>query len=178
MRGIEHAVRKRMERIQTNHTANRRWISTFNRTYSSFLTHRQRTRIVTPIASYPSFPIHTNHAQPEFHHSSSSHSILLSSSYRFEYVISTYSQFQIYPLMVNRKEEVKKDSFSPLAVKNDSTQEKEWEQDQKMRRQNHSYYKNPIFTYLSNVNPLFLSNNNYQESYILYARTNARKKDF
>ena len=42
----------------------------------------------------------------------------------------------------------------------------------------HSYYKNPIFTYLSNVNPLFLSNNNYQESYILYARTNARKKDF
>ena len=44
--------------------------------------------------------------------------------------------------------------------------------------QDHSYYKNPIFTYLSNVNPLFLSNNNYQESYILYARTNARKKDF
>ena len=46
------------------------------------------------------------------------------------------------------------------------------------QRQIHSYYKNPIFTYLSNVNPLFLSNNNYQESYILYARTNARKKDF
>ena len=79
----EHVVRKTIERILTTHTANRRWKSAFNRVYSSFIEHRQRTGIVTPIASHPPSLIHVNHVQSEFHQRSSSHPILLSSSHGF-----------------------------------------------------------------------------------------------
>ena len=119
MRGTEHAVRNVIERMQAIYAANRRWISVFNMIYSSFLTHRRITGIVTPIAFHPSSFIHANHTQSEFHQNSSSHPILISSFYRLEYVILILSQFQIYPLMVNQKEVMKQDSFSLLAVKND-----------------------------------------------------------